>query len=498
MNPIPPSGRPPPLRRGVRSRHTPHPGRHLLHHTLLATLALQLSAPSWAGTQFQVNTYTSNYQFSPAIAHDSEGNFVVVWSSHGSFGSDIGSNSIQGQRYNVTGTSQGEQFQVNTYTTGNQDHPVVAMDSDGDFVVIWHSLRSNSNDNYHSIQGQRYNSAGISQESQFLVNSYTTLIQSQPAVAMDNDGDFVVIWQSFGSPSSDTDGWSIQGQRFNSAAIPQGAQFQVNSYTTGRQRSPAVAMDSDGDFIVTWSSFGSNDGDTDSSSIQGQRYNNTGIPQGNQFQINTYTTGYQREPDVSMDSDGNFVVVWTNFFDAGIGNNYSTIQRRRYSGSGVPQDAADVQVSNETTNEANQPDVAVDNDGDFVIVWHRAATIYEQRSYILGQQYMMDGTPNDSQFQVDTHGTQYMGVPDVLISDDGDFVVAWVSDGLPNSSLPPYGDYDWAIAARRFSLQPTDVSLVTPQPAAPTPLLPHFTLLALLSTLLALLTALYRRLRHSP
>ena len=33
--------------------------------------------------------------------------------------------------------AQGGEFQVNTYTTGNQSYPAVAMDADGDFVVAW-------------------------------------------------------------------------------------------------------------------------------------------------------------------------------------------------------------------------------------------------------------------------------------------------------------------------------------------------------------------------
>ncbi len=35
---------------------------------------------------------------------------------------------------------------------------------------------------------------------------------------------------------------------------PLGGEFPVNSYTTSDQREPAIAMDADGDFVVTWSS----------------------------------------------------------------------------------------------------------------------------------------------------------------------------------------------------------------------------------------------------
>lgn len=33
-----------------------------------------------------------------------------------------------------------------------------------------------------------------------------------------------------------------------------GDQFQVNTYTSGKQRDPALAVDADGDFVVVWAS----------------------------------------------------------------------------------------------------------------------------------------------------------------------------------------------------------------------------------------------------
>jgi hypothetical protein len=34
-------------------------------------------------------------------------------------------------------TAVGSEFQVNTYATGWQHEPAVAVDADGDFVVVW-------------------------------------------------------------------------------------------------------------------------------------------------------------------------------------------------------------------------------------------------------------------------------------------------------------------------------------------------------------------------
>ena len=49
---------------------------------------------------------------------------------------------------------------------------------------------------------------------QFQINTYTTSNQNGVSVAVEASGAIVVVWQSNGSSGSDTDGYSVQGQRF--------------------------------------------------------------------------------------------------------------------------------------------------------------------------------------------------------------------------------------------------------------------------------------------
>jgi hypothetical protein len=232
-------------------------------------------AAEWppAGPEFQVNTYTTSHQKHPTVAVDTDGDFVVVWQSYCSSGTDTDSYSIQAQRYASDGSAVGSEFQVNTYTTSYLDSPAVAADTDGDFVVVWYSDGSSGTDtDRHSIQAQRYASDGTPAGSEFQVNTYTTSYQRFPAVATDTDGDFVVVWQSYGSSGTDTDRRSIQAQRFASDGSALGSEFQVNTYTTLWQFDPSVAVDADGEFVVVWKSYGSSGTDTDGFSIQAQQY----------------------------------------------------------------------------------------------------------------------------------------------------------------------------------------------------------------------------------
>jgi hypothetical protein len=350
------------------------------------------------GPEFQLNTYTTTNQRQPSVAVDAAGNFVVVWPSNGSVGSDNGgSGSIQGRRYDGSGTPQDDQFQVNTYTSGHQDYPSVAMDGSGNFVVVWESRAfTGPVSGGDSIRGQRYDSTGLPQSAEFQVNTYATGDQRRPTVASDSAGNCVVVWDSDGSPGSDPSS-SIQGRRFDSAGMPQGDQFQVNTYTTDGQRSAAVASDSVGNFVVAWESFGSSESDTSRFSIQGQRFNGTGVPQGSQFQVNTYTTSEQLDPMVASDSNGNFVVVWESLGSSGSDTSSYGVHGQRYDSAGSPQ-GGQFQVNTYTTSEQLHTAVATDGAGNFVVVWESlggSGSDPINRS-VQGQRYLVPTTTSSS------------------------------------------------------------------------------------------------------
>src|SRR5262245_48219165 len=79
---------------------------------------------------------------------------------------------------------------------------------------------------------------------EFQVNSYTIYYQQFPAVASEDNGDFVVVWLS--SSHQDGSGTGVFGQRFASTGVRSGAEFQVNVYVPGKQEHPAIATDTDG------------------------------------------------------------------------------------------------------------------------------------------------------------------------------------------------------------------------------------------------------------
>jgi hypothetical protein len=406
---------------------------------IIAALGLAPRGTTWAqpvGAEFQVNTYTTGFQDWPAVAADADGDFVVVWGSdyQEGYASESG---VFGQRYSSAGVPVGPEFQVNTYTTDDQGYfgPGVATDADGDFVVVWGSLRQEGND--YGVFGQRYTSAGTAVGAEFHVNTYTTSHQNSPAIAADTDGDFVVVW---GSNFQDGSLGGVFGQRYTSAGTAVGSEFQVNTYTTGTQYFPVVATDADGDFVVVWMSQGQ---DGSSYGIFGQRYTSAGVPVGSEFRVNTYTTGSQVLPAVATDADGDFVVVWDSQAQDG---SFRGVFGQRYTSAGTAV-GPEFQVNTYTPGSQQYAAVAIDANGDYIVVWHGGGP---GNSFgIFGQRYSSAGAPVGSEFQVNTYTTGPQYFPAVATDADGVFVVVWSSPGQDGS--------DYGVFGQRFAAAPPTI-----------------------------------------
>ncbi len=407
------------------------------------------STPVPVGDELQVNTYTTGFQSGSDVSADADGAFVVVWESYGSSGSDSSLSSIQGQRFDSAGTFVGDQFQINTYTPLEQLEPAVAVDAGGDFVVVWGSYGSSGSDSSNwSIQGQRFDSAGAQVGDQFQVNTYTTSTQVNPAVAADADGDFVVVWRSHGSSGSDSSSSSVQGQRFDSAGAPVGNQFQINTYTTDSQFLPAVVADADGASVVVWESYGSSGSDSSRFSIQGQRFDSAGVQVGGEFQVNSYTTDSQRSPAVVVDAGGDFVVVWNSVGSSGSDSSLHSIQGQRFDSTGAPV-GDQFQVNTYTTADQERPAVVADAHGDFVAVWGSDGSSGSDSSYssVQGQRFDSAGAPVGDEFQVNTFIVYSQLLPSAAADAEGDFVVVWSSGGSSGSDSSSY-----SIQGQRFTV----------------------------------------------
>jgi hypothetical protein len=373
------------------------------------------------GAEFRVNGTTNNTQSAPSVASDDVGNFVVAWESLQD-GSGFG---VYARRYDANGNPLGGEFLVNGFTTGAQRSPAVAMDADGDFVIAFESY--NQDGDGYGVYARQYDRFGVAQGPAFLVNTTTADSQFRPAVAMDDDGDFVVAWESY----PDGSGAGVYFQRYNTAGTAQGVETRANSITTDYQVNPSVAMDADGDFVVAWQSYFT---DGDAYGIYARRFTAAGAPLATETRVNVVTTGQQQEPAVAVDADGDYVVAWESDLQDGSGFG---VFARRYNSSGVAL-SGEFRVNTATAADQRSAAVAIDADGDFVVTWSSFGQ--EAANFgIYGQRYLANGTADGGEFHVNTYTTAHQTAPAVAADADGKFVVVWTSEGQDGSGTGIYG-----------------------------------------------------------
>ena len=363
------------------------------------------------GYEFQINTYVINDQVNPEITTLGSGDYVVTWTSTNQDGNKTG---IYGQRYTAWGVAIGAEFQINTYTTNDQLLSDVAALGDGGFVVNWLS-RGQDGDQF-GVYGQRYDASGVAVGSEFLVNSTTADSQKNVTVTGLGDGGFVVAWDTL-TPNADSN--DVFGQRYDATGTPVGGEFQVNSYATSSQGYPSIAALASGGFVITWMSNGQ---DGNGYGIYAQQYNATGAPVGAEFQVNTFTSGGQRVPSITALADGGFVITWmADQQDSGTAGVYG----QRYDAAGAAV-GGEFQVNTYSTDTQGYPSVTALSDGGFVVVWQSYGQ--DGSGYgIYGQRFDASGEPAGDEYLINSFVAGNQISVAVTALDNGAFVVTWYS-----------------------------------------------------------------------
>ena len=401
---------------------------------LAILLAVGLVAPGTAGiaeavrtgAEFQVNSFTFFGQSRPAVASGPDGGFVVVWQSYAQDGEAGG---VFAAHFSSVGTPISGDVPVNTYTFGTQQRPAVSIDGDGDFVVVWQSRHEDGSS--EGVFARVFSSTGYSYPA-FAVNQYTIDSQSYASVSADLDGDFVVAWESF-EQDGNTDG--TFARRFSSNGEPLVGEFQVATRTGYNQIFPRVESSSNGDFAVAFTHDGGFQGTAD---IFVRRFTSAGAALGAETLVHTYTKDHQFLSSVDRTADGRFVVTWITLDQYGAREKEVMAQRLSSSGTKL---GTEFQVNTYTLSSLSVvASVATDAAGDFVVVWTSLGQ--DGSGYgIFAQVFDSAGERVGIEFQVNTYTAGSQNRPEVASDQQGNFVVVWQS---------PHDGYYNGIFAQRF------------------------------------------------
>jgi hypothetical protein len=374
------------------------------------------------GDEFVVNSYTTSYQFTPVVAGSTNGEFVVVWESYHQLGPAVGGD-VFAQRFGTDGLPVGGEFQVNSFTSGYQYFPAVALSDTGAFVVVWTDGAGDGDG--PGIAAQRFDASGQPVGGEFQVNSQTLGYQERPRVAIDGSENVTVVWSAIASdafPDPDGDGGGIFARQFDAAGVPLGDDFLVNQQTAGEQGSPDVSCDVNGNLVFAWDTPGEADRD-----IAVRRFGGDGSALSDEFQV--VNEDRDGDPRVSVAADGRFVVAWHNgdpfSIVPGLDGDSLGVFAQRFAPNGAVAGAV-FQVNTYTTDAQAYPAVAGADDGSFVVVWDT----YRQFSFtddIAGQRYDDAGAPFEVEFQVDATDPEPQTAPEIAWLGGQRYVAVWES-----------------------------------------------------------------------
>ncbi len=368
------------------------------------------------GSNFRVNDDAgTSEKWYPSVAMDGSGGFIICWEDGRN-----GDWDIYAQMYNVSGALQGPNFRVNDNTgSSSQWCPSVAMNGSSNFVICWQDGRNGDKD----IYAQMYDANGTPQEFNFRVDDDTgSSYQRWPSVTMDGSGNFVICWYD-----QRNDDYDIYAQMYDAGGSPQGFNFRVDDdIWASDQYNPSVAMYESGTFLICWMDERN---DWDNPDIYAQVYDASGTPQGSNFRVDDDTgSSDQRWPSVAMDGSGSFVICW---YDRR--NDDYDIYAQVYDASGTPQ-GSNFMVNDDTGSSSQwYPSVAMDGSSSFVICWQDKRNgnrdIYTQR-------YDAGGTPQGSNFMVnDDTGSSSQWYPSVAMDGSGSFVICWEDVRYGNNDI---------------------------------------------------------------
>lgn len=248
---------------------------------------------------YTVNSTSSGQQIHPAVAWNASEDFVVVWQDDSNLN---GLHQIRTRGFNADGTEKIMQFTVNVGSAGQQLDPDIAMDDSGNFVIVWED--DSDSDGLYQVHARGFNATGTERWSEFTVNTGSAGQQEDAKIAMAPNGDFVIVWED----DRDSDGlFEVKGRGFDIDGTERIAQFTINSRSSGQQTDPAIAIATNGDFVVTWEDDRDGDGQYQ---VHARGFDALGIERFEQFTVNASSRGQQVNPTIDARSNGDFIVAW--------------------------------------------------------------------------------------------------------------------------------------------------------------------------------------------
>jgi len=320
------------------------------------------------GSEFQLNTTASGDQYHDRVTALGDGRFVATWTDESATGGDTSASAVRGQVFDSDGDKVGSEFLVNSTTSNSQQWPRSTLLANGNVLVTWDDYSQSSGDTSGAaVRGRIFDADGDAVVSEFVVNTTTSQAQTHSAPAALAGGGFVVVYNDLSQSGGDTSDYALRAQRFDSSGSEVGSEILVNTTTTNAQSESSAAGLAGGGFVVVWDDQSVGAWSRD---VKGQVFDSSGAKVGGEFTVNTTTADAQTHTQVAALPTGGFVVVWSDaHFDTGISEfDTSEVRGQEFDADG-DKVGSEFLANTTTTGIQMIPHIAVFDDGRFVVAW---------------------------------------------------------------------------------------------------------------------------------
>lgn len=320
------------------------------------------STQSWGSTPLQIENLAPP-DLTPAqncrIAMDSGGNAYLVWNQlDGSFKNIFANryDAIRGLLDSASSILIGLSL-----NPGNAFYPEIAVNRDGKAFAVWRQTEALGR---NSIYAARYNPATASWETPVPIE-YDDVLDAGPAtpylpnpdIAISETGNALAVWYQ-----SDGTYYNIYANRYDRVVGSWGTEVTLigPNPNTANETDPRIAIDKSSNAMAVWHAC-----DGINYSVYANAYNAGRWWEPKLLDSESRAPSY---PQVAAYGDKNAIVVWMHFEgESGISNIYA----KRFvttDGVSVWEDTSLIATS---SRGANAPKIAVDEEGNAIVVWHQ-------------------------------------------------------------------------------------------------------------------------------
>jgi hypothetical protein len=405
----------------------------LLALVLASSAVAQTNYYTANGTEYAIAGSLPGDQVFPDVAVTTNSGFIV-WQDNATDGSGWG---ISATRLDSTLSADPvwSNHRVNAQGTNDQENARVAMLKNGGAVFVWQGGRKG----YQHIFARFLTANNMFLTTTDLaVSAYssTNSFQANPAVAVLNNSNVVVVWSSFNQAGAN----SMQDV-YAKILSPVGAlvksEFLVNQYTSYNQRTPAVAALKNGGFVVAWVSeqqrlavpaMGANSTYSSASmtavpsvDIYARIFPSNGVAVSNEFLVNVDASPCAN-PSVAAAANGSFMVAWSGR-DMAILTNGWDVYARPFDGTGAG--GAVVRLNTYLYGNQYAPRLGAIGQ-DYLAVWTSLGQD-GSREGVYGQFLNSNSSLVGSEFRVNTTTISQQMQPVVASDGVAQFITVWTS-----------------------------------------------------------------------